>query len=207
MYKLILLLLICIVIGGLSADTASAAPAPSGFGDYTTWGLGLTPEFASGQQAYTMTLWSGAYVYANGIEYPITDIWGVYAVNKTEDNANDFLAAGSNVGEWVWSQNPQHGSSLNVGGWQNSSKKESLQPPATGSASMEFVFDQLSFTGAAPTLGLHVSVSVPDGGSSPFPGGGVTSSIIPSAVPEPSSLSAILAGILGVGGLALRRRK
>lgn len=208
MYKYFCLTVCVVVIGVSCAHMACAAPAPSGFGDFATHGLTLTPsEFNSGELVYSLALSSGACVLSDGIEYPITHVWGFFAVNRSADASNDFTAAGSDLGQWVWSQNPQHGGSLNVGGWQNSSKKDALVRPLTGSMSKQFAFDQFSFTGATPTLGLHATVSIPEGAASPFPGGGVTSSLIPTPVPEPASVSALLAGALAIGGMALRRRK
>ena len=185
----------------------AGAPDPSAFKPFPTYGIGLSPSgFISGTEDYTLTVFSGAYLSFAGYQYPITLTWGFYAVNKTGNSANDFQASGSDIGDWGWDQKPNHGTTLSVGGWSDPPKKEAIVTPASGSVSKAFSYDTLSFTGQPPSLGLHVTVSIPNGAPSPF-GGGNTGHIIPIVVPEPGGLIALSYGVIGCICTALRRRR
>ena len=200
--RTVCLALVCVTCA-LGAS-ANPAPAPSAFNPFPIDGVSIAPPaFSSGQLMYTLELSWDAYLLFNSVQYPITLIWGFYAVNTTGSSANDFIAAGPDIGEWGWDQHPQQGSALDVAGWLDSPKNEAMQRPASGSVSKQFTYSQLQFTGEAPVLGLHVSVSIPDGKPSPF-GSGLTGAIIPIPAPEPSSLLAL---ILGAAGLAEALRR
>lgn len=200
--------LACLMSALAVSAYANPAPDPSAFTPFVVSGIDTSPtDFASGQLAYMLTINSGAYMLSEGHQYPIVSVWGFFAVDKTDDSANNFAASGPDLGEWGWDQHPIHGGLLTVGGWLDTKKKEAILTPASGSASKSFAFTQLSFTGSAPLVGLHVSVSIPAGLQSPFPGGGVTSAIIPTPVPEPSSITALFAGVAGLSGLRRRGRR
>lgn len=205
MQRLGLLLLIVIIVISCG-PAAMAGSAPSAFANYPTSGLTMMPSvFQSGQKTYTLNLASGAYIEAGGVQFPITVVWGFYAVNKTGLAANETTAGGPSIGDWRWDQNPAHGSSLNVAGWVNPSKSQAMLTPVSGSVSKQFTFTNFSFSGVAPAIGYHISISVPQGATSPF-GSGVTGSIIPKTVPEPSSCLAILTATMGLSGLVTRRK-
>lgn len=205
-YVLRCVLLACLV-AGLSTGAYPAA-APSAFGQFATYGITASPtNFVSGQLTYELTLDSGAYILYGENKYPVVSIWGFYAVNKSDASTDNFIASGPDYGEWDWDQHPNSGGLLNVGGWLDSPKKEALLTPESGSVSKSFTFTQLSFTGAAPVLGLHVSISIPEGLTSPFTSGGVTSDIIPVPVPEPSGLIALFSGAIGLFGVMAKRYK
>ena len=200
------LLLAAVMLCATCAPGVNAAPAPSSFNPFHTDGITMTP-FSPGTPGYTLTVtvaWDAHLLYS-GTEYPITLVWGVYAVNKTGSSANDFTALGTDNSEWKWDQYPNSGTTLEVGGWLDSPKKEAIVTPPSSSILKSFTYTSFSFTGKAPVLGLHVSVSIPEGKPSPF-GSGNTGGIIPSQVPEPSSLLALLFGAASLGGMALRRR-
>jgi len=196
----IILLLCC-------ALAASGAPAPSAFNPFSTHGIGMTPGgFISGITTYTLTVSSGAYVLSGGYQYPITLVWGFYAVNDTGDSANNFQASGENIGQWNWDDKGGT-SGFSVAGWLDAPKKQAIVTPATGSVSKAFDFSGLTVVGEAPRMGLHVTVSIPDGAPSLF-GSGVTGDILPIHVPEPSGLTAVASGLLlALGGIAHRRRR
>jgi len=187
-------LLACLTLGLSTAGNTDPAPAPSAFAYRPTHGVSIL-SFVSGQLSYTLTLASDAYFLCGGNEYPITDIWGFYAVNKTGNSDNDFTADGPAISEWAWDQNPNEGSLLEVGGWFDKKKNEALAAPESGSVSKTFSYTQFSFTGTAPVMGLHVSVSIPEGLSSPFSSEGITGDIIPQTTPEPSGMIAMLVGL------------
>jgi hypothetical protein len=199
-------LLVCVAATlGLWARAANAGSAPdaSSFALMPTHDVSFAwAEFGSGELSYTVTLASDAYIVYQGTQYPVTVLWGFYAVNKTGNSGNDFTATGADIGEWTWGQKPNKGALLSVGGWTDSPKKEALEPPASGSVSKQFAFSGFSFGGSAASPGLHISVSVPEGKPSPFgaPVGGIaTGNIIPTEAPEPSSLAVLVFGLAGLG--------
>jgi hypothetical protein len=203
-------LLACILTAcALWAPAANAAaPAPGAFQLMPTYGVSFGPaEFLSGQLSYTVSLDSDAYIVYQETQYPITMVWGFFAVNTSEDSANCITATGPDFGDWKWNQNPNKGTVLNVAGWMDPSKKQALVTPASGSLSKQFTFTTFSYSGDEPAMGLHLSVAVPAGKPTPFPGG-VTGDVIPTSVPtvapEPSSVAAL---VFGLAGLALRKRR
>ena len=197
-------LLCAIAFCGLSGG-AYATPSASAFNPFPTYGLSPI-LFTSGDLSYTLKLSSGAYLVYQGVQYPITQVWGFYAVNKTGLSGNDFTAGGSDNGDWRWEQKPQKENTLNVAGWLNPSKSEAMVTPQTGDISKDFTYSTFSYTGLPPLLGLHVTLSLPSGQPSPF-SGGATGSIIPNVNPEPGGLLALGSGLMGLGGLAIRRRR
>lgn len=210
--RLLSLLLIVISISCGLLVTANAAPATSAFTEYPTFGLTMLPDLLqSGQLTYTVSLSSGAYLQSGGVNFPITQVWGVYAVNKSGLSANDITASGSDNGDWSWDQHPVHGTPLSVAGWLDAPKKQALLTPASGSVSKAFTFTQFAFTGTEPVTGYHVTISVPQGATSPF-SGGLTGDIIvtppppPDPVPEPTSGLMLLTAALGVGPLVRSRK-
>ncbi len=200
MRLLITLALLCAVC---SAASANPAPDPSAFQPVYVSGVDLSPLYTSSQLSYTVTLDSDAYLILNAVQYPITLIWGVFAVNKTGMAGNDIVANGVDIGNWSWDTKPAHDTSFVVAGWLNNSKNEAIATPSMGSVSKTFDYSQFEYNGLDPLFGLHVSVSVPEGAPMPF-GTGLTGPIIVS-VPEPSSILVVLTGVVGIGGL-LRRR-
>lgn len=193
------------LVGAICCTAASANPAPdpSAFQPVVVSGVDLSPLYTSGQLSYTVTLDSDAYLILNAVQYPITMIWGVFAVNQTGMSANDIVADGADIGDWKWDTKPANGTSFSVAGWINPSKSEAIVAPSMGSVSKTFDYSQFSYTGMDPLFGLHVSVAVPAGAPMPF-GMGNTGPIIVT-VPEPSSILALLTGVVGFVGL-LRRR-
>ena len=178
-------------------------PDASAFQAFPTYGISMLPgAFGSGQPTYDLTLSAGAYLLCQGTEYPIAKVWGFYALTSTGEDADRFTATGSDIGQWHWGQKPTNGSLLSVGGWLNAPKDEALEPPTSGSVTKQFTYGQFQFSGVGPVLGLDVTVTVPEGKSSPF-GSGVTGHILPFVVPEPSCIIAVLTGL---GMVALRRR-
>ncbi len=96
------ILLVSLLVGLSIGAYSNPASSPSAFGFCPTDGIDLSPtSFASGQLSYTLTLSSGAYRLYMGNQYPILDIWGFYAVNKSEASANNFTASGPDDGEWI----------------------------------------------------------------------------------------------------------
>ena len=188
-----------------SGAIANPAPAPSAFQHLPVYGI--TPvAFSSSTLGYTLTISSGAYLVYNSVQYPITLTWAFYAVNDTGSSANDFQAAGADISEWKWDQHPNNATSLSVAGWLDAPKHEAIVTPLSGNVWKSFTYSTMQFTGVAPVLGLHVTVSIPSGKPSPFAAGGVTGSIIPDIVPEPGSLLALASGLIGLSGLVARRR-
>ncbi len=190
------------------ALAASGAPAPPAFNPFPTHGIGMTPGgFISGITTYTLTVSSGAHLSSGGYQYPITLVWGFYAVNDTGDSANNFQASGESMGQWTWDDKGGK-SGFSVAGWLDAPKKQAIITPVTGSVSKAFDFSGLAVGGEAPRAGLHVTVSIPNGAPSPF-GGGETGDILPiPSAPEPSGLTAVASGLLlALGGIAHRRRR
>lgn len=196
----------CLAAGLSTGTYANPTPAPSAFDRHSTYGVGMSQEFASGRLSYTLTLSSGAYVLHLGNKYPIVNVWGFYAVNQSKSDANDFRAGGPSHGQWAWDQHPDSHSALDVSGWLDASKHEALVTPASGSVSKSFAFDEFSLAGAPPSVGLQITIAIPKGLSSPFHSKKTTGSIIPEPVPEPSGLLALLGGTGALGGLLIRRR-
>ena len=197
---------VAIIANADPADFDADAPSPMAFTVFPTHGLTMMPSaFSSGQLGYTLEVASGAYLLYDGTQYPITLVWAFYAVNQTGLAANNFTALGTDTGEWEWSQKPNSGTILDVGGWSNNNKHDPIQTPVSGSVLKPFTYGQMSFSGVQPSLGLHVTVLIPTGKTSPF-GSGNTGLIIPSEAPEPSSLFALIVGATGLCGLAARRR-
>lgn len=195
-----ILALVCAICCTMAS--ADPAPDPSAFVPVPTSGVSLSPLFNSGELSYTVALDSDAYITLNSVEYPITLIWSVFAVNRTGLSANNIEADGSDIGDWRCNTKPTNGTYFSVAGWFNASKSEGMVTPSMGSVSKAFDYSQFDYAGVDPLFGLHVSVAVPDGAPMPF-GLGVTGPIIVT-VPEPSSIVALLTGVVGLAGLLLR---
>ena len=198
--------LLCVIsfVGLGGSAIANPAPAPSAFQHLPVHGI--TPvAFSSGTLGYTLTISTGAYLVYNSVHYPILLTWAFYAVNDTGSSANDFTASGPDIGEWEWDQHPNNATLLSVAGWLDAPKQEAIATPLSGSVSKSFTYNTMQFTGVAPVLGLHVTLSLPSGQPSPF-SGTATGSIIPNVNPEPGGLLALASGLIGLGGLAIRRR-
>ncbi len=193
-----------------SAATVSlAAPSPSAFQELPVWGIEASEVFTSGVLSYTVTMSADARLVFNGNDYPIEMIWGIYAVNKTGDAANDLAAIGPANGEWKWDQHKGGEGELNVAGWFDAPKHEVVLRPVSGEVSKTFTYGEFEFDGEAPLLGMHVTVTVPAGEASPF-GSGLTGAIVPigqPAVPEPSGLLGLCSGVVGLAGYLMRRRR
>lgn len=207
-FRLFVPLMMAVIVCS-AASVSFAAPSPSAFQELPVWGVEASQVFTSGELSYTLTISPDARLIFQGKDYPIEMIWGFFAVNKTGDDANDLVAIGPANGEWKWDQHKSSDGELNVAGWFDAPKHEAMLRPASGEASKTFTYSELEFDGEAPRLGLHVSVSVPEGKASPF-GSGLTGAIIPvgqPAVPEPSGLLGLWSGTIGFAGYLIRRRR
>ena len=195
--SLLIISLFCAV--GARAD---CGPASSDFKYFPTAGIAITNNgFRSGVPTYTVTVSSNAHLVYLEINYPITIVCGIYAVNDSGDAMNSFQATGNNANGWQWNQHSNDPNSLDVAGWTTNLKSTAIITPESGSVSKTFSYGNLQFTGKIPMLGLRITVEIPDGAPSPF-GQGDTGYITTNPNPEPAGsftlASALLFSVTGL---------
>ena len=181
---------------------AGSVPASSDFRYFSTAGIAITNNgFCSGVPTYTITVSSNAHLVYLEVNYPITIVWGIYAVNDSGDALNGFQATGKNTDGWQWSQHSNDPNSLDVAGWTTNLKSTAIVTPSSGSISKIFSYNNLQFTGKTPLLGLRITIEIPEGALSPF-GEGDTGYITTTPNPEPAGsftlASALLFSVTGL---------
>jgi len=183
-------ILACVALSATAAYAQDPTPPDwNSFKAASFFDIYLTPSLATDQLTYTLTLGPTPTFTSGGNTYNVNWVKAYFVVD--EPGNGDFTATnGTVVTDWMWEENYPNG---HIAGWHDGN--DTLLP----GQSKALGFESFVITGSPDLLsGLHIGYQDGSNVVTDWYKGTL------APIPEPSSILGLL---LGLGGLAWRRRR